>query len=154
MIRTGPNYSTQHSHIDSSPTLQLRHNVYVLFFLVLLTINSWENFYPKIMYVFVASNVPLLTILRNDDTHGCKEHPKLKFPLITAELLPPPPDPFNRNPSLGLTGPISRYLVFGFVYPSKVLMKWADDHKVGLGKKVRSRALGKFILRFLYLFFL
>jgi len=40
-----------------------------------------------------------------------------------------PPDPFNRNPSLR---PISRYLVLGFIYPSKVLMKWADDHKVGL----------------------
>jgi len=72
----------------------------------------------------------------NDDTHGCKEHPRLKLPLITAESLPPLPEPFNRNPSLG---PISRYLVLGFVYPSKVLMNWADDHKVGLGESVLQR---------------
>jgi hypothetical protein len=78
----------------------------------------------------------LLTILRNGDTHGCKEHPKLKLPLITAESLPPLPDPFNRNPTLG---PISRYLVFGFVYPWAVLTKWADDHKIGLDKKIVQR---------------
>jgi len=48
----------------------------------------------------------------------------------------PRPNPFNRNPCLR---PISRYLVIGFIYPSKVLMKWADDHKIGLDKKVVQR---------------
>jgi len=48
----------------------------------------------------------------------------------------------NRNPSLG---PISRYLVFGFIYPSKVSVKWADDHKVGLGQKMVQRRLTSFL---------
>jgi hypothetical protein len=90
------------------------------------------------MYVFVVLTVCLLIVLRNDSDHihGCKEHPKLELPLITAESLPPPPDPFNRNPSLG---PISRFLVFGFVYPTDAVIKWADDHKIGLGNKLFQR---------------
>jgi hypothetical protein len=53
--------------------------------------------------------------------------------LITAKSLPPLPNPFNRNPSVGS---ISRYLVFGFIYPTDAVIKWADDHKIGLGEKM------------------
>lgn len=53
-----------------------------------------------------------------------------------AESLPPLTSAFQ--PQLK-SWPISRYLVLGFIYPNKVLMNWADDHKVGLGKNVLQR---------------
>jgi hypothetical protein len=34
---------------------------------------------------------------------------------------------------------ISRYLVFGFIYPTDAVIKWADDHKIGLSEKMFQR---------------
>lgn len=65
-----------------------------------------------------------------------KSIPNSNCHLSRPSHFPPLPDPFNRNPSVGT---VSSYLVIGFIYPTDAVIKWADDHKISLGKKMFQR---------------